>query len=719
MNVLNYFFNPKSVAVIGASSDSFKAGGQCLMSLLQCGYKGTIYPINPHHEEIFGVKTYPSVTELPEAFDIGLIVVPSQAVKEAVLDCARAGAKGVIIISSGFKEAETGQELEKEILQSAIETGVKIIGPNTLGLINTACSLNLSFVPLLKEVPRGPIGLISQSGGVCMLVLYALLNENIGTSKAVALGNRCNVEFSDILAYFGSDPEIKVVLIYLEGIENPRLLLEEAKKITMFKPVVAYKVRGSEAVNRAAFSHTGTMTGSFNLYQAAFRDAGIVSVTSIDELIDTAKILSLSSIPRGNRVGIATVQAGLGIIFASVAEQEGLKLAELAHSTIEALDNCLSSMARYTLHSNPIDITFGVSDKQIIIQTLRLIMQDNNVDMVALLNSHHSEYTTNVLESVEQLAAAGEITKPFVLMQDSPAEALDSKLKDIESKNIPVYRLPDRMARALANLYRYADIRQKKGTVISEQSSQAALDEAKSILAGVEQEGLNVLTEPEAKEFLSAAGIPVTPVKIIERSDEACRAAASLGTPVVLKLVSPLIVHKSDIGGVKLNLAGEKEIREAYEEIILKGRYFDPRVRVSVQPMAPPGIEVIVGAITDSQFGPVIMFGLGGTTVEVYHDVSFRLLPLNTLAAREMIQEIKGFSLLQGYRGRVAVSLEPIVDILMKISTLVTTFTQIKEIDMNPVIVYPNKALVVDSRILLTGHSKLKYVTRLSRPPCC
>ncbi|HAU31701.1 MAG TPA: hypothetical protein DCW46_05460 [Desulfotomaculum sp.] len=705
MDLLNYFFNPKSVAVIGASSDSYKAGGLCLMSLLQCGYKGTIYPINPHHEEIFGVITYPSVTELPETFDIGLIVVPSQAVKEAVLDCARAGAKGVIIISSGFKEAETGQELEKEILQSAIETGVKIIGPNTLGLINTACSLNLSFVPFLKEVPRGPIGLISQSGGVCMLVLYALLNENIGTSKAVALGNRCNVEFSDILAHFGSDPEIKVVLMYLEGIENPRLLLEEAKKITMFKPVVAYKVRGSEAVNRAAFSHTGTLTGSFYLYQTAFRDAGIIGVTSIDELIDTAKILSLSPIPRGNRVGIATVQAGLGIIFTSVAEQEGLKLAELEHSTIEALDNCLSSMARYTLHSNPIDITFGVSDKQIIIQTLRLIMQDNNVDMVALLNTHHPEYTPNILEAVEQLAAAGEITKPFVLMQDSPAEANDSKLKDIERKNIPVYRLPDRMARALANLYRYADIRQKKETIISEQSSQAALDEAKAkfILAGVEQEGRNVLTEPEAKEFLSTAGISVTPVKTIESSEEACRAAASLGTPVVLKLVSPLIVHKSDIGGVMLNLAGEKEIKEAYEEIILKGRCFDPLVRVSIQPMAPPGIEVIIGAITDNQFGPVIMFGLGGTTVEVYHDVSFRLLPLNTLAAREMIQEIKGFSLLQGYRGRVVVNLEPIVDILMKISTLVTTFTQIKEIDMNPVIVYPNKALVVDSRILLTG----------------
>lgn len=541
-----------------------------------------------------------------------------------------------------------------------------------------------------------------------MLVLYALLNENIGTSKAVALGNRCNVEFSDILAHFGSDPEIKVVLMYLEGIENPRLLLEEAKKITMFKPVVAYKVRGSEAVNRAAFSHTGTLTGSFYLYQTAFRDAGIISVTSIDELIDTAKILSLSPIPRGNRVGIATVQAGLGIIFTSVAEQEGLKLAELEHSTIESLDNCLSSMARYTLHSNPIDITFGVSDKQIIIQTIRLIMQDNNVDMVALLNTHHPEYTPNVLEAVEQLAEAGEITKPFVLMQDSPAEAHGSKLKDIERKNIPVYRLPDRMARALANLYRYADIRQKKETVISEQSSQAALDEAKakSILAGVEQEGRNVLTEPEAKEFLSTAGISVTPVKTIESSEEACRAAASLGTPVVLKLVSPLIVHKSDIGGVKLNLAGEKEIKEAYEEIILKGRCFDPLVRVSIQPMAPPGIEVIIGAITDNQFGPVIMFGLGGTTVEVYHDVSFRLLPLNTLAAREMIQEIKGFSLLQGYRGRVVVNLEPIVDILMKTSTLVTTFTQIKEIDMNPVIVYPNKALVVDSRILLTGRSK-------------
>jgi len=708
MDSLNYFFNPKSVAVIGASSDSYKAGGMCLMSLLQSGYKGTVYPVNPHHDEIFGIKTYPSVNQLPEAFDIGLIVVPSQAVKQAVLDCARAGAKGVVIISSGFKEIETGRELEKEILQSAIETGMKIIGPNTMGLINTACPLNLTFVPFLKEVQRGPIGLISQSGGVCLLILYALLNENIGTSKAVALGNRCNVEFSDILAHFGSDPEIKVILIYLEGIENPRPLLEEAKKLTKFKPVVAYKVRGSEAVNRAAFSHTGTLTGSFNLYQAAFRDAGIINVTSIDELIDTAKILSLSPVPRGNRVGIATVQAGLGIIFSSIAEQEGLKLAELAHSTIEALDSCLSSIASFTLHSNPIDISFGVADKQAIIQTLRLLMQDNNVDLVALLFAYHPEHTPNILEAVEELAEAGEITKPFVLMQDSPANALDSRIKDIESKNIPVYSLPDRMARALANLYRYADIRQKKETAISGHSFKAVLDEAKakSILTGVEQEGRFVLTEPEAKEFLSIAGIPVTPVKIIESSEKAYSAAVSLRTPVVLKPVSPLIVHKSDIGGVKLNLTGEKEIKEAYEDILLKGRHFDPQVCVGLQPMAPPGIEVIIGAITDSQFGPVIMFGLGGTTVEVYQDVSFRLLPLNTLAAREMIQEIKGFSLLQGYRGRVAVNLEPIADILMKISILVTTFTQIKEIDMNPVIVYPNEVLVVDSRILLNGQSE-------------
>lgn len=708
MDFLNYFFNPKSIAIIGASRDSYKAGGQCLISLLQCGYKGTIYPVNPHYEEIFGVKTYPSVAELPGSFEIGLIVVPAQAVKDAVLDCAKAGAKGVVIISSGFKEAETGQELEKEILQLAVETGIKIIGPNTMGVINTAHPLNLTFVPYLKEIPRGSIGLISQSGGVCQLILYALLSENLGASKAVALGNRCNVEFSDILAHYGRDPETNVVLMYIEGIENPRHLLEEAKKITMFKPIVVYKVRESEAVNRAAFSHTGTLTGSFNLYQAAFRDAGIISANSIDELIDTAKSLSFLPVPQGNRVGIVAVQAGLGIIFTSVAEQEGLKLAELTHSTIDALDKCLSSTARYTLHSNPVDITFGVADKKIIMQTIRLLMKDNNVDMVVLLNSHHSEYTQNILEAVEQLIADGEIAKPFVLMQDSPEEALGSKIKNIESKKIPVYRLPDRAARALANLYRYAGIRQKKETVISEQGSQAALDgaKAKSILAGVEQEGRIVLTEPEAKEFLVTAGIPVTPVKIIESSEEAYRTAASLGAPVVLKLVSPLIAHKSDVGGVKLNLAGEKEIKEAYEEIILKGRHLDPRVCVSIQPMASPGIEVIIGSITDSQFGPVIMFGLGGTTVEVYRDVSYRLLPLNALAAREMIQEIKGFSLLQGYRGQAAVNLEPIIDILMKISTLMTTFTQIKEVDLNPVIVYPNRVLVVDSRILLTGQSK-------------
>ncbi len=645
---------------------------------------------------------------MPGSFEIGLIVVPAQAVKDAVLDCAKAGAKGVVIISSGFKEAETGQELEKEILQLAVETGIKIIGPNTMGVINTAHPLNLTFVPYLKEIPRGSIGLISQSGGVCQLILYALLSENLGASKAVALGNRCNVEFSDILAHYGRDPETNVVLMYIEGIENPRHLLEEAKKITMFKPIVVYKVRESEAVNRAAFSHTGTLTGSFNLYQAAFRDAGIISANSIDELIDTAKSLSFLPVPQGNRVGIVAVQAGLGIIFTSVAEQEGLKLAELTHSTIDALDKCLSSTARYTLHSNPVDITFGVADKKIIMQTIRLLMKDNNVDMVVLLNSHHSEYTQNILEAVEQLIADGEIAKPFVLMQDSPEEALGSKIKNIESKKIPVYRLPDRAARALANLYRYAGIRQKKETVISEQGSQAALDgaKAKSILAGVEQEGRIVLTEPEAKEFLVTAGIPVTPVKIIESSEEAYRTAASLGAPVVLKLVSPLIAHKSDVGGVKLNLAGEKEIKEAYEEIILKGRHLDPRVCVSIQPMASPGIEVIIGSITDSQFGPVIMFGLGGTTVEVYRDVSYRLLPLNALAAREMIQEIKGFSLLQGYRGQAAVNLEPIIDILMKTSTLMTTFTQIKEVDLNPVIVYPNRVLVVDSRILLTGQSK-------------
>lgn len=700
MNLLEGTFHPRSVAVIGASRDPLKAGGLCVQSLLQCGYQGPIYPVNPNCDEIFGLKTYPSIATVPPPVDLAIIVVPAPAVKEALLACGQAGVKGVVIITSGFKETERGNEMEEEISRVADQFGLKVIGPNTLGVINPTAHLNATFLPFLGKIPAGPVGVLSQSGGICSLILHAALNANLGISKAAALGNRCHVEFADLIDYLGQDPETKVIVLYLEGVENPRQLLAVARRVSKDKPVIAYKVKDSDTVNKAALSHTGTLAGNYQLYLAGFREAGILSCNNLEELLDAAKILAFLPPLQSNGVAVVSSQAGLGITFVSAAEQEGLTVARLQPATIQALDALLPSSL--TFHGNPVDLAFNISDAQLIRQVITILMNDPNVNAVVLL-SGFTDYTPSVLGAVESLVATGELKKPFVLVHDSPGRVVDQQIKEMEEKGIPVYPMPDRAARALAYLYRYNKIKERaQGSSLAGAPVEFTVDRTRvrAVFTQARQQGLKALAEPAAKEILAAAGIPVTSCKIVGSPEEAALVAGETGFPVVLKLVSSVVLHKSEVGGVKLGLNNVSEVQSAYRELASVARNLDPLARISVQPMAPPGVEVIVGVTTDPQFGPVIMYGLGGTTVELYQDVSFRLLPLDFREAKEMIREIKGFSLLAGYRGQPAVDQEALLNILMKTSALLTAYPEIKEMDLNPVILYPQGAVVVDARIL-------------------
>lgn len=699
MNSLVKIFHPRSVAVIGASCDPLKAGGLCVQSLLQCGYQGPIYPVNPNCNEIFGLKTYPSIATVPPPVDLAIIVVPAPAVKEVLLACGQAGIKGVVIITSGFKETESGDELEREISRVADQFDLKVIGPNTLGVVNPAVHLNATFTPFLGKLPAGPVSVLSQSGGICVLILHAALNANLGISKAAALGNRSNLEFADLLDYLGQDPETKVIVLYLEGVENPRRLLAVAQRVSQNKPIIVYKIKDSETVNRAALSHTGTLAGNYKLYQVGFREAGILSCNNFEELLDAAKILAFLPSPQGNGVAVVTGQAGLGITFTSVAEQEGLTLAELQPATIQAIDALLPSS---TFHANPVDMAFSISDAQLIRQIITILMNDTNVNAIALLGVF-CDYTPSILGAVESLIAARKMKKPFVLAHDSPGRVVDRRIKEIEEKGIPVYPTPERAARALAYLYRYTKIKgRNQGFSLARTSAGFTVERTReAVFAQARQQERKVLAEPLAKKVLATAGIPVTSCKIVGSPEEAALVATESGFPVVLKLVSSVVLHKSEVGGVKLGLNNVSEVKNAYQELALVARELDPLARISVQRMVPPGVEVIVGVTTDPQFGPVIMCGLGGTTVELYQDVSFRLLPLDSREAKEMIRELKGFPLLAGYRGQSAVDQEALLDILLKTSAFLTAYPEIKEMDLNPVILYPRGAVVVDARILL------------------
>lgn len=700
---LKALFEPKSVAVIGASRNVQTVGYAILHNLIEGKFKGRIYPVNPKVDELEGLKCYHSILEIPEPIDLAVIIIQSKFVPETMQQCAQKGVQAAIVISAGFKEVGgEGVVLEKEVAQIAKDAGICVLGPNCLGSINTDpfVSVNASFS---KDMPKaGNIAFISQSGAFCTAILDYAKGENIGFSKFVSMGNKADINEIDFLKYLKDDPKTDVILLYLEDIIKGKEFIEIARQITTDpvkpKPILALKSGRTAQGAKAAASHTGSLMGSDEVYNALFKQAGIVRVDSAEEMFDFAVAFAYEPVPKGNRVVIVTNAGGPGIMATDACVKEGLEIAELDKSTKDTLRPVLPAAASV---ANPVDV-IGDATHERYEKALEIIAKDSNVDSVFIIITPQS--MTDCKEIADVIVEFDSKTDLPVIVSFMGAVDVDAGAKVLENNQIPNYRFPEAGATALGAMCRFRQWLNRPQTQL--RSFTADHEWANRIIEEARKEGRNVLPIHQSMEIFKAYGLPVPPFALASSEADAVAKAKTIGYPVVLKIVSPQAVHKVDMGGVELNLKSDDEVKLAYQRIVngLKSHYANAQIEgVFVQAMAQKGKEVILGMNRDKRFGPVLMFGLGGIYVEVLKDVVFRLAPLQEMDAKNMIEAIKTYSLLKGVRGEKPVDIEAVSECLQRLSQLSCDQPSIMEMDINPLFVYTQGqgAAVLDARIVI------------------
>jgi acyl-CoA synthetase (NDP forming) len=705
---LERVFNPRSVAVIGASEVAGKASERRTRSLIQGGYQGDIYLINPKRSELFGRKAYPNITAVEKEVDLVMIVVAPKFLVPAVADSVKMGAKGMVIITAGLGETGAeGKKIEAQILQEAAKTGAYVIGPNCSGMFSASARMNLLGVPPLRE---GSISVLAQSGNVIDSLTHYAEVRGVGFSKIISLGNAIGVSFPEYIEYLKDDPNTKAIMIYLEGIKDGNRLVQVARETAKAKPVIALKVGRSMAGARAAASHTGSLAGDALIVDAAFRQAGVVRVSNVDELFDMACILSTCPIPGGNRVAILSEGGGDNSIAADNAAVHGMEVPVLSRQTQEKIKPfLLEGMPA----SNPIDYG-GTAEENphMITECVRVCMEDQQVDgiyITGFFGGFKDIIAPHVAELEEQaardlVALVKEKKKPVFVHTSFGAEPIKA-LDILKAANVPVFESSERTARCLSALMKFGSNREKFGSMRRLETRPKERPEVNSVFQRARDEKRTSLLETESRELLRAYGVSLPPAEFVRSPAEAAAASIGLGFPLAMKVVSPDIVHKSDAGGVKLNLKDEEAVVRAFGEIVERASSVTTQARVlgsMLSPMAPGGQECILGMIRDNQFGPVIMFGLGGIFVEVLKDISFRVAPITEQDLDDMIQEIKGYRLLTGIRGEKAKDIGAIKEILAKLNEIAVDNPEIREIDLNPVIVHEQGASIVDSRVILT-----------------
>jgi len=704
---LEKVFNPRSVAVIGASEVPGKAAERRTRSLIQGGYRGDIFLINPKRSELFGRKAYPNITAVEKEVDLVMIVVAPRFLVQAVADSAKMGAKGIIIITAGLGESgEEGKKIEAQVLQEAAKTGAYVIGPNCSGMFSASAQMNLLGVPPLKE---GAISVLAQSGNVIDSLTHYAGVRGAGFSKIISLGNAIGVSFPEYIEYLKDDPNTKAIMIYLEGIKDGNRLVQVARETAGEKPVIALKVGRSKAGARAAASHTGSLAGDALIVDAAFRQAGIVRVGNVDELFDMAHVFSTCPIPKGNRVAILSEGGGDNSIAADNAEICGMEVPVLSNETQERMKPfLLEGMPA----SNPIDYG-GTAEENphMITECVRVCMDDDQIDgiyITGFFGGFKDIIAPHVAELEEQtsrdlVALVKEKKKPVFVHTSFAREPITS-LDILKAGGVPVFESSERTAQCLSALMKFALNREKfEGTRFLATKGEER-PSVKNLLRQAREEKRNSLLETESRALLADYGLVLPRSELVRSGKEAAEASARIGFPVAMKVVSPEILHKSDAGGVKLNVGSRKAAAASFKEIMDNASAVAAKERVlgvMVSPMAPKGQECIVGMIRDKQFGPVIMFGLGGIFVEVLKDVSFRVAPLTEQDMDEMIGEIKGYKLLTGIRGERGKDIGAVKDILAKLNEIAVDNPEIQELDLNPVIVHEKGASVVDSRVIL------------------
>ncbi|MGD2155706.1 MAG: acetate--CoA ligase family protein [Anaerolineales bacterium] len=698
--MLDAFFEPKSVAVIGASTDSSKLGYAVLENLVEGGYaqRGEVYPINPKAEQILGLKAYPSVLAVPQSIDLAVVVIPYPYVPDVLKECGEKEIPAVIVISAGFREAGMdGLERELELVSIAQEYGIRLIGPNCLGVIDTYTPLNASFSA--GTPPQGPMAFMSQSGALGTAILDWAQAGRLGLAKFVSLGNKADVSEIDLLQAWAEDKNAKVILMYSEGLPNGEEFIRVARQVTQKVPVVAIKSGVTQSGSRAVSSHTGSLAGSEQAYQAAFRQAGVLRAESMENLFDMALALGYQPPLGGNRIAIITNAGGPGILATDALEHAGLSLARFEVETIHELEQYMPDAASA---ANPVDL-LGDARADRYRFALEKVVKDPNVDgLLVVLTPQAMTEIKETAQSVGELVA--ETKKPVLACFMGEAK-VEAGIDILAGFGVPNYAFPERAAMAFRSMAEYRQVRARPEPEyaqfdVDRNAVQQVFDRVRS------DERLSI-GDAEARSILKAYDLRIPESELAESPEEAVRIAGRIGYPVVLKIASPDILHKTDIGGVKVDLENAEDVRDAFELMTYRAQRYLPEARLwgcLVQEMAPSGgLEVLVGMNRDPQFGPLVTFGLGGIYVETLKDVTFRVAPFSKQEARQMLDEIRAHALLDGVRGNPPVDKEAIVNTLLRIGQLVLDFPQITELDINPLIVYAQGegAIAIDMRLVL------------------
>ena len=700
---LDAIFKPQSVAVVGATEREGSVGRTILWNLLSTPFGGTVYPINPNRASVLGIRAYRSLAAVPERVELAVIVTQADTVPAVIGECVEAGVKGVIVISAGFKEhGEHGKDLERQILEKMRGSRLRLIGPNCLGVMNPLSGLNATFAQSMAR--PGNVAFISQSGALCTAVLDWSQKEMVGYSAFVSIGSMLDVDWGDLIDYLGNDPRTHSIVMYMESVGNARSFLSAAREVSLTKPIIVIKAGRTEAAAQAAASHTGALTGSDEVLEAAFRRCGVLRVRTIADLFYLADVLSKQPRPQGPRLAILTNAGGPGVLATDALIGLGGQLAPLSPETMKALDELLPP---HWSHNNPVDI-LGDAPPQRYAKALEIAARDPNID--GLLTVLTPQAMTDPTQTAEQLKPYAKSTGKPVLASWMGGPEVAAGQDILKRAGIPSFLFPDTAAKVFYYMWRYSyNLRGLYETpaLPGEAGDGASRKHAEGIVQRARQAGRTLLTELESKQVLAAYGIPCVPTVLAISENEAAARADEIGYPVVVKLHSETITHKTDVGGVQLNLRDAEAVRRAYRAIeaaVREKKGEGHFLGVSVQPMVKPeGYELILGSSIDPQFGPVLLFGSGGQLVEVFQDRALGLPPLNTTLARRMMEQTKIFKALQGVRGRAAVDIAGLEELLVRFSELVVEQPWIKEIDINPLLASPERVLALDARVVLHG----------------
>jgi acetyltransferase len=704
---LDALFNPETVAVIGATDRPGTVGRTVLQNLLDPAFRGRVYPVNPHRSEVLGAKAYKSMRDIPEPVDLAVLATPAITVPALIGECVDVKVKSAVVISAGFRErGEQGAALEQQIQEQLKRSSMRLIGPNCLGVMNSVIGLNATFA---KDAPKtGNVAFLSQSGALLTAILDWSHKEQLGFSAIVSTGSMLDVGWGDLIHHFGDDPHTKSILLYMESVGDARSFLSAAREVALSKPIVVIKAGRSEAASKAAASHTGALTGSDEVLDAAFQRCGVLRVPNIADLFYMAEVLGKQPRPKGPKLTVLTNAGGPGVLATDALIANGGELAKLSEKTLTALNEFLPA---HWSHGNPVDI-LGDADSERYDKAIEIAAQDpNNDGLLVILAPQGMTNPSEIAEGLKPYAHAS--AKPILASWMGGTSVAAGEVI-LNGAGIPTFPYPDTAARIFTYMSRYTEnlrtLYETPRLVEGPELGNAKRTRVQEIIDSARRSGRTLLSEFESKELLSQYGIPTVETRIALSEDEAIKQASEIGFPVVLKVFSETITHKTDVGGVKLNLRDESAVRSAYQSIqssVTEKAGVSHFGGVTVQPMVKlDGYELILGSSIDAQFGPVLLFGSGGQLVEVYKDRALALPPLNTTLAQRMMEQTQIFRALKGVRGRKAVDLIALERLLVRFSQLVIEQPWISEIDINPLLASPEKLIALDARIVLHDPTK-------------